>query len=204
MNSILGAVMCADQEEGWPTYEGVPMVGVAQFNLTELPFRPVEMSGVAMLSVYGVVDRSGLVHPNQRFGGDGWLIRTYERLDGLTQVVGPTLAAGQSLGIAWDLAEDLPAWEDVVGMVAPGVLEDLAGNSYEDLIGRPAGGTKIGGWPTLLQSEIFWAPFQKVRATFVFQLDGDQFLSIGLGEGVIHVGWSADDANHWIAETQLP
>lgn len=92
-------------------------------------------------------------------------------------------------------------------VVRPGLLRDLlGGGDASDLIGSPAGGTKIGGWPSLIQSEIYWAPYNAHPASpaYAFQVDGEERCGLGLWDGgVIHVGLgSADGRPVWVAESQ--
>ncbi len=66
------------------------------------------------------------------------------------------------------LAEDFPDWEDASDMNIPDEVSD----EWEEHFGA-ADGTKLGGWPKLLQAEIFWAPYNDHPANpaYVFQLD---------------------------------
>jgi hypothetical protein len=51
--------------------------------------------------------------------------------------------------------EDLPCWGDI-----PVELPEDIASRYFDLY-ENAPGLKLGGWPTLIQSEIFWAPWNR-------------------------------------------
>ena len=50
-------------------------------------------------------------------------------------------------------------------------MEDDLGDALENVPGL-----KLGGWPTLIQSEIFWAPWNRHPASpeYVFQIDSDE------------------------------
>jgi uncharacterized protein YwqG len=62
---------------------------------------------------------------------------------------------------------DYPEYEDVPEEI-PLEIEETYIDDFEN-----ASGFKLGGWPTLIQSEIFWAPFNRHPANpeFVFQID---------------------------------
>jgi uncharacterized protein YwqG len=65
------------------------------------------------------------------------------------------------------IEEDYPVYDDIAEQIPEG-LDD----SYIDDFDNTSG-FKLGGWPTLIQSEIFWAPFNKhpAKPEFVFQID---------------------------------
>ncbi len=65
------------------------------------------------------------------------------------------------------LAADFPCWEDL-----PIDLPDDLVATYADRF-ENAPGFKLGGWPSLIQSEIAWAPYNRHPASpeYVFQLD---------------------------------
>jgi hypothetical protein len=70
---------------------------------------------------------------------------------------------------------DFPCWEDV-----PVDLPEDMSDRYDELY-HNVRGLKLGGWPTLIQSEIFWAPWNKHPASpeYVFQVDSS-----------VKAGWS--------------
>lgn len=63
--------------------------------------------------------------------------------------------------------EDYPCWEDL-----PVECPDEIDNDYYELF-ENVGGLKFGGRPSLVQSQIFWAPWNKHDAEpdYVFQID---------------------------------
>ena len=63
------------------------------------------------------------------------------------------------------IEEDYPVY-DGIGEEMPAELKDPEAF-------RNVPGFKLGGWPSLIQSEIFWAPFSRhsARPEFVFQID---------------------------------
>lgn len=67
------------------------------------------------------------------------------------------------------IEEDFPCWEDI-----PIKLPDDLADNYYDLF-ENVSGLKLGGWPTLIQSEIYWAPWNEHPAApeYVFQVDSE-------------------------------
>lgn len=65
--------------------------------------------------------------------------------------------------------EDFPCWEGL-----PFDIPESVQDNYEDLFSNVSG-LKLGGWPTLIQSEIFWAPWNQHPAApeYVFQVDSE-------------------------------
>jgi hypothetical protein len=71
--SWFGRVNLALPGEEWPTYEGRPMLALAQIDLTQLPFRPPRLDDVEVITVF-IDDGLPVVDgPN----GDGWCLRAY-------------------------------------------------------------------------------------------------------------------------------
>ena len=62
---------------------------------------------------------------------------------------------------------DYPCREDIP-IEVPEDIED----NYHDLFENQPG-FKLGGWPTLVQSEIYWAPWNRhpIAPEYVFQID---------------------------------
>lgn len=166
--SWFGKVNMALPGENWPMSAGRPMMPLCQFNLTEMPFLPETLSDVAFLTLF--IDQDEL--PSRKPNGDGWLLRTYSTLDGLV-VFEPPPDRGylKPFPIRWELInEDYPSWDDAAMLDLP----PEASEDYHDLF-ETLQGTKIGGWPFTVQSEIFWAPWNQHPANpeYVFQVDSE-------------------------------
>jgi hypothetical protein len=65
---------------------------------------------------------------------------------------------------------DFPEWEDLSCEYPP----DLVDNYHE--LFQNVSGFKFGGWPTLIQSEIFWSPGNEhpIAPEYVFQIDSNE------------------------------
>lgn len=204
LTSWLGRVRVLGQSETWPSYDGAPMVGICQILLAELPFVPPALSDVALFSLF-MRDEAG--HPALPGGAEdeGWEIRTYADLGDLTAVDGHVAAAIRPFPVRWaGVADDLPTWEDalrVLGEEQLGAIDD----HFDELISGPADGFKVGGWPSLIQSEIYWAPWNRHPAEpdYVLQIDSDAKTGLAWGDaGVLYIGRGVFDSSTWALEWQ--
>lgn len=181
--SWFGRIRVALPHEVWPSHNGKPMFPLCQINCTELPYTPDALSDIALLSVFITQDDLPFDSPN----GEGWALRTYAKLDGLIEVIehGPTPQL-KPFPMRWELIEDdYPCWEDV-GMEVPPEVEE----NYYDLF-KNRDGSKVGGWPSLIQSEIYWGPWNKHPANpvYVFQIASEEKAHWAWGdEGVGYFG----------------
>ena len=74
--------------------------------------------------------------------------------------------------LVWERVDDYPGYEDLVDLVDADALERLlAGREAEDAVGETVSGTKVGGWPSLIQAEVTWPG--DAYAAFAFQVDSD-------------------------------
>ena len=73
------------------------------------------------------------------------------------------------------------------------------------MIGAAAVGTKVGGWPSLIQSEVWWPQSAGETPDFAFQIDSDEDAGLNLWDnGVLHVGRTrAPGSAAWVAEVQM-
>lgn len=177
--SWFGNVLVGGPGESWPVDRGRPMMPLCQLNLTEAPFRPEVLADVALLTVFIDAEELPASTPN----GNGWLLRAYPSLDNLVVLSKPTDVNGgvKPYAVRWELVEeDFPCWDDASGMNLPPDVSD----DYDDLFENREG-TKIGGWPSLIQSEIYWAPFNKHPAhpEFAFQINSEPKAHWAWGDG---------------------
>lgn len=164
--SWFGRVAFGYPSELWPeTVDNRPMVPLAQINTTELPFRPHRLDDVEFLTVFIDPDNPGRWDEKEM-----WCLRTYpslNRLVPLTSPVGNDFRVKAFQMRPTVIEEDYPVYDDIAEQIPEGL-----GDSYIDDFDNTSG-FKLGGWPTLIQSEIFWAPFNKhpAKPEFVFQID---------------------------------
>lgn len=115
------------------------------------------------------------------------MIRTYQDIDELIEIEIPTLDSPiKPFPLkAYKIDVDYPCWED-----CPIEIPDEFEDDYYELFPNQ-GGIKIGGWPTLIQSEIFWAPYNRHPAEpeYVFQIDSIEKANWYWGDsGVAYIG----------------
>ena len=166
--SWFGRVNLAAAGQGWPTTGGAPMHALCQINVLELPFQPPGFEDLALVTVFIGPDEL----PFDSRNGDLWCLRTYTNLDVLVPL--EQLDTGSPIKPfpmrPQVIPEDFPMWEDVT-IDLPTELKD----NYYDLF-ENVSGFKLGGWPTLIQSEIGWAPQNghTPQPEFAFQIDSSE------------------------------
>jgi len=194
--------------EVWPESAGRPLAPVCQISLDELPHRPPRLEDVGWLSLFMATDPAGeFVLPNSTPNGEGWALRAYPRDGDLVAVPDPPVRSRvQPASLAWSqIEEDFPDWEDAWGTL-DGTAHEGDFLWYGEHVGQAAEGIKVGGWPSLVQSEICWAPFNRHPANpdYVLQIDSLPELGLYWGhQGVLYVG--RGDAAHsdvWTLEWQ--
>lgn len=177
--SWFGRVNVRLPHESWPVDAEGPMLPIVQLDLRDAPWIPPALDDIELIAVFfgrGVL-------PGDAPNGEGWLVRAYPDAGALCALEAPDEALravsemsdrGKPLRpypISYSVLErDFPDWPDAVGMdlEIPEEIED----SWEDHFGA-ARGCKLGGWPSLIQAEIYWAPHNEHPANpeYVLQLD---------------------------------
>ena len=164
--SWFGKVAFGLPNELWPVTEsGRLMTPLAQINLAELPFRPPRLDDIDFLTVF--IDPS---NPGEWGEKQTWCLRTCRDLAALVPLAMPHDLDSNTKAFQMKptlVEEDYPVFDDVAGEI-----QDELEDSYIDEFDN-AGGFKLGGWPTLIQSEIYWAPLNRhpAKPEFVFQID---------------------------------
>ncbi len=166
--SWIGKVQIGKREESWPISNGKAMIPLCQLNLSTVAFKPKILSDIAFITIF--VDSERIASDDEA-NGTTWCLRAYKSLDGLVEIA----QMGSSSRIKpFQLREiyepeDFPCWEDVPFSL-PSELDD----EYYDLF-ENSPGHKIGGWPTLIQGEVYWAPWNRhpAKPEFAFQIDSD-------------------------------
>ena len=183
LTSWFGKVKVALPGESWPVSDGTSMIPLAQINLTELPYIPDELSDIQLITVF--IDCNSL--PIDTPNGEKWALRVYKDLSALVPIEEPDDLNTwlKAFPMKASIAEkDYPCWEDVWD--CPEELDD----DYYDLFDNVPG-FKIGGWPSLIQSGISWAPWNEHphKPEYVFQIGTTQKGNWMLGDnGVGYFG----------------
>jgi hypothetical protein len=196
----LDELILPHQTKEWPYSGDKPMLPLAQVNVEELHVVPNSLEDIAFITIFIDCEALPIDHnPN----GSGWLIRTYKNINSLKPIEPPDqISPIKPFPMKPRVYEkDYPCWEDVAGSVP----EELDENYY-DLFDN-LGGFKIGGWPTLIQAEIFWAPWNKHPANpeYVFQIDTEEKAHWSWGDGGVGYfgrGTAKDHEDTWVLEWQ--
>ncbi len=197
--SWFGKVSFCKSDEDWPMQDGKPMHALAQINLTDFPFKPKGLEKIEFITVFIGPRELPVDTPN----GNNWEIRTYENLSDLIPL--NQLDTGSWIKPfpmkSRVVEEDYPCWEDVP-VECPEEIED----DYYDLFDN-VNGFKFGGWPTLVQAEIFWAPWNKHEACpeYVFQIDTTEkgnWMWVDNGVGYFGKGTAEGKEGEWTLSWQ--
>lgn len=192
--SWIGNVTVGKRDESWPESNGQPMIPICQLNLSKLPSRPENLKDIDFITLF--IDSIEL--PEAKPNGQGWLIRTYPDIKDLEEIQKPAVDFPiKPFQLKPEfLDNDFPCRED-----CPEEIPEIFDEDYYDLFPNQEG-VKIGGWPTLVQSEIYWAPFNQHPAEpqFVFQIDSIEKANWFWGDsGVAYLGRGTkpESKNEW-------
>lgn len=165
-SSWIGKVLVCKEGETWPESNGKPMIPLCQINLENLQNKPDQLSDIQFITIF--MD-SEEIPSNDEPNGELWCIRAYKDIDTLVVIDTPvyTSPIKPFQMKAKPIEKDCPAWEDCPIEIP----EDFEADYSESFQNHT--GIKVGGWPSLIQSEIFWAPFNEHAANpiYVFQID---------------------------------
>ena len=196
MTSWFGRVTHALPGESWPHQDGQPMHALAQVNLIEFPHRPKGLEDVDFITLFIGPKRLPVDDAN----GTNWLIRTYNSIDELVPLqqheTGSRIKAFPMRPRLVD--NDYPCWEDL-----PVAEPDTFGDDDYFEYFENVGGFKFGGWPTLIQSEVYWAPNNNhpARPEYVFQIDSTDKGKWSWGDGGVGYfgrGTAAGQEDQWV------
>lgn len=182
LSSWLGRVLVQKPNEEWPQSNGEPMIPVCQINLKELQYVPKNLKDIQFLTVFINPDSM----PDDKPNGSGWELRAYNSIEELEEITNPIDGPIKPFQMKGDVVgNDFPCWED-----CPIEIPEEYEEEYYDLFPNKEG-IKLGGWPTLVQSEIFWAPFNEHPATpeYVLQIDSVEKANWSWGQaGIVYIG----------------
>ncbi len=166
LSSWFGRVNVALPGEEWPETDGKPMHALCQINLTECPWLPPRCEGLEMITVFVGPDQL----PVEGTNGSNWQLRAYSSLDSLVPLPMMTTESSiKPLPMRPVLIEhDYPCYDDVVEHLPEDVVDELDDDEFEEAFVSVAG-FKLGGWPSLIQSEICWSD-SAIEPEFVFQI----------------------------------
>ena len=195
VQSLVGAVTHQSEVETWPEEDGVALRGLLQLCLEGLPFKPSGLEDVHFLTLF--------VHPDEWPEADKhWVLRTYKREDTLTPIE-LDLDSPQACRLLEQpkLVEDYPSYDDLEETIVDDLWDEFS-TKFPTLEG-----IKLGGWPDLIQSEIFWAPLNKhpAKPRYVFQVDSIPEIGWQWGDGgcaYLGRGTIKGERNTWALDWQ--
>ena len=168
--------------EAWPSLDGRPMLFVCQLNLTEAPVVPDRLRDLKLLTVF--LDFA------ERKDGDGdtsWKfeVRAYQSLEGLVTLEPPGGAPALRKGFEckWEVVDDYPSAEDPDA-------ENPRDLDLSELELPNADRTKIGGWPSLIQSELSWQnEDHAAKPVYCLQINSEEKAALAFGDnGCLYLG----------------
>lgn len=165
-------------EEEWPTSNGQLLQAFLQINVSELPYVPAQLKGFQIVTIF--IDEENVPY-DQQPSGAGWVLRAYTSTDGLAPRKNPIAGSPlKAFEVSWTKSEsEAPNWEDawsIADLSKFNELENSGSIFYERYNNQHS--TKVGGWPSLIPSELRMGP-----NNFVLQIDSEE-----------KVGWSYLDA----------
>ncbi|WP_315113087.1 DUF1963 domain-containing protein [Clostridium intestinale] len=176
-SSWFGMVMLCSPGEEWPSTNGKPMNALCQINLTELPYVPESLKDLELITVFIGPE----AYPNNDDNGVNWCLRAYRNIENLVPLkqiaTDSRIKSFQMKGIL--VEEDYPSWYNFTNIEDSELeLEEEIEEEYWDYFNNVEG-FKIGVWPSLIQSEIYWAPYNPLNMYFKLI---QQRKKIGCGE----------------------
>ncbi|HLK61935.1 MAG TPA: DUF1963 domain-containing protein [Bryobacteraceae bacterium] len=167
--------------EKWPTWKGSPLLFVCQLNLTKAPVVPELLQDIKLMTFF-VSPQGG---PLQRENGKDWRLRAYKSLLNLVPLAPPDGAGRLDRGCEcqWEECVDYPTADDPEMRVPQGY--EPAELELENLRR-----TKIGGYPSHIQSELWWdLRAHPANPQFCCQIDSEEKVGLQWGDrGMVYLG----------------
>ncbi|HEX9957160.1 MAG TPA: DUF1963 domain-containing protein, partial [Fibrella sp.] len=142
------------------------MIPLCQINLTEFAIKPALVRDLALITLF--IDARKLPVDGDD-NGTTWCLRAYKTLEEVAPIIPINLTSSikpfQMLPEVVD--QDFPQYEDCPVPI-PARFEEAYPTLFPNV-----DGIKVGGWPTLVQSEIQWntTHSQTIEPSFAFQID---------------------------------
>jgi len=160
----------ARPDEPWASHDGKPLLFVCQLNLTAALIVPDLLKDIALVTFFVDPDVGGWSDEN----GQGWCLRAYKTVEGLTPMNRPVEAPKTKRGFEcrWEECLDFARFDDP-DVVVPDGFD--ASDVHLDNVHR----TKIGGYASNIQSEPWWG-FRRHAAEPKYCLQIDSELKVDL------------------------
>ena len=172
--STFGRVCLARPGEAWPTWRDKPLWPLCQLNISEAQYLPKNLGDLCMISIYiaePLVDSlTFCIGITNDESDHPWRMRTYQNFEDLVELKSPQLDSPiRPFEARWRAVErDYPT-HDLIPIELPPDIEE----NYYGIDGiTTLEGTKLGGWPSCIQSEPWW-DYQADGAEFEYALQVD-------------------------------
>ena len=183
--------------ETWPAIHSAPLAFICQMNLKDAPAVPDILKDIALLTFFASTEDSELGREN----GDGWVLRTYQSLEGLTLLSPPPQVppTGKPFECAWEKMEDHPNYDDPERVSVRGARAPRSGF---DNVAR----TKIGGYASTIQSTPWWGhdPHPS-QPRFCLQINSEEKAQLAWGDaGTLSIarGTAPGPQEQWFLDWQ--
>jgi len=198
--SWFGRVTRALPGEPWPADGNNPMRPLCQLDLREAELRPAALEGIALLTLFVSAQRLPHNDPN----GTSWCLRAYGHRDSellIPMEAPPGVRLLNAVPFRFEpICEDFPSRLDLPGDIP----DELADSFRTDFPNRR--GSKLCGWPRLVQSAINWAPCDAGMAPeYILQIDSEKLAGWEWGDdGTAYIGHgtTAGESHRWALSWQ--
>jgi len=171
---------------------------VCQLNLTTAPFVPELLQDIALVTFF-VDPEVGL---RSETNGSDWHLRAYKSLEGLLALTPPEDAPRleRSFECQWEACEDHPVYDDP-DLVTP------EGFDATEVDLENVARTKIGGYPSNIQSEQWWALGSDHPAgpAYCLQINSEEKVGLYWGDaGTVYIarGTTPGHEDEWFLDWQ--
>jgi uncharacterized protein YwqG len=195
--SNFGRKPLAHPDETWPMWNGKRLLFVCQLNLTSAPVLPALLDDIKLMTFF-VAPKTG---PKQKENGKDWCLRAYKSLLDLAPLSAPAGGARLERGFEcrWEACADFPTIEDPEIQLPEGFE---ASELELDNVRR----TKIGGYASHIQSELWWdQQAHPSNPKFCWQIDSEKKVGLAWGDGgMIYLarGTASGCADRWFLDWQ--
>jgi uncharacterized protein YwqG len=195
--SHFGRKPLALPDETWPFWNHKPLLLVCQLNLSTAPVVPPILQDVKLITFF-VAPKTG---PLQKENGKDWHLRAYKSLTNLAPLSAPDDAPRLERGFEcrWEESTDYPTYDDPNIQVPEGV-------EPSDVDLENVRRTKIGGYPSHIQSELWWdGRAHPAKPKFCFQIDSEPKAGWARGDSdMVYIarGTAPGYQDHWFLDWQ--
>lgn len=187
--------------EVWPDSNGKPLLFICQMNLTTAPAVPPLLADLQFLTFFVDLEASPLSQEN----GSDWRLFAYPSLAGLAPIARPANAPTLNRGFEcrWETVDDHPSFDDPARVVPEDFDDsDESEDSGADNVAR----TKIGGYPSTIQSEPWWdSEDHPAKPQYCLQINSEEKASLAWGDaGTVYLarGTAEGARNQWFLDWQ--